>query len=71
MAKQYELFESLGNGRKLVFKTFPTFDQAWQELKQMQPVSMELDEDHAECADAYTKDGRILAIQPVGFKIDN
>lgn len=50
-----------------VLATLPTFAEAKTRVIGMGCAFMEDDADYADCADAYLNDGRIIAIQPVGF----
>lgn len=44
-----------------------TFEAAKMKVKAMGVVMITDDADNADCADAYLKDGRCVAIQPKGF----
>ncbi len=46
-----------------------TFAEAWAYVEAMNPLCLEADPDHADCADAFLADGRILTIQPHDFRI--
>jgi hypothetical protein len=64
----FEVIENHGIRREVV-ATADTFAAAKEKVNAMGVEFMEDDADHADCADAYTKSGRILAIQPKGFKL--
>lgn len=51
------------------FATFNTFEEAKARVEAMGVVFMEDDADHPNCADAFMTDGRVIAIQPVDFKL--
>lgn len=55
--------------RRTVIATAATFAEAKVKVEAMGVAFMEDDADHADCADAYLNDGRIIAIQPEGFKL--
>jgi hypothetical protein len=55
--------------RRTVIATAPDFAAAKAKVEAMGVAYMEDDADHADCADAYTNDGRVIAIQPEGFKL--
>jgi len=64
-----EIIETNMNGRHTILATVATFAEAKNAVNEMNPAFMEDDSDHHDCADAYMRDGRVLAIQPVGFKV--
>lgn len=64
-----EVYESNSLGRRSQIATAPTFAEAKALVVAMGVAFMEDDEDHADCADAYLNDGRIVSIQPVGFTL--
>lgn len=55
--------------RRTVISTAANFAAAKAQVEAMGVAFMDDDADHADCADAYLNDGRIIAIQPVGFKL--
>lgn len=55
--------------RRNVIKTAPTFETAIDALCEMGVAFMEEDADYPDCADALLNDGRIVVIEPVGFKL--
>ncbi len=64
-----EIFETNSLGRRTQVATAPDFIAAKALVEAMGVAFMEDDEDHTDCADAYLNDGRIVAIQPVGFTL--
>lgn len=64
-----EIFETNSLGRRSQIATAPTFAEAKAKVEAMGVAFMEDDADHTDCADAYLNDGRIVAIQPVGFTL--
>ena len=65
----FEIIESTGLHRRTVIATLPTFEEAKAKVETMGVAFMEDDEDYPGCADVLLNDARLLAIQPVGFKI--
>ena len=59
---------AVGN-RYAVLKTFDTFAEAAEYVQSLKPVCFEPDADYPDCGDAILQDGRLLAIQPEGFKL--
>lgn len=57
------------NGRNVELMKVETFEDAKDYVHTLNPVCFEYDVDHKDCADAYLKDGRVLCIQPEGFKL--
>jgi hypothetical protein len=55
-------------GRKVIAGA-PTLRDAKVIVEAMGVVFMETDNDYPNCADAFLTDGRVVAIQPVGFKL--
>jgi hypothetical protein len=55
--------------RRNVIATAETFTDAKAKVIAMGVAFMEDDTDHADCADAYLIDGRIIAIQPEGLVV--
>ncbi len=55
--------------RRTVVATFDTFTQAESYVLGLGVIAYELDRQYPGCADAYTKAGTVLAIQPKGFKL--
>ena len=64
-----EIFETNSLGRRTQVATAPDFAAAKALVEAMGVAFMEDDEDHPDCDDAYLNDGRIVAIQPVGFTL--
>lgn len=56
--------------RPTVIATAPTFAEAKAKVLAMGCAFMEDDTDHTDCADAYLNDGRVIAIQPEGFTME-
>lgn len=46
-----------------------TFADAKAKVEAMGVAFLEDDADHADCADAFMNDGRLITIQPVDFKM--
>lgn len=65
----FEIIENGMNGRRAVIATAESFDAAKAAVVAMGVSYMEDDADYAGCADAYLNDGRVVAVQPVGFKV--
>lgn len=65
----FEIYESPNPERRHIIATVPTFAEAKNKVEAMGVAFMEDDPDYEGCVDAYTKDGRVISIQPVGFKI--
>lgn len=65
----FEIIESGMNGRRKVIATTDTFAAAKAKVEAMGVSFMEDDADYEGCADAYMTDGRVIAIQPEGFKL--
>jgi len=63
-----EVFESSPRGRNVIL-TAETFEEAKAQVESMGVVLMEDDSDYVDCADAFLIDGRVVAIQPVGFTL--
>lgn len=63
----FNIFES--GIRRAPIATAETFEAAKAKVVAMGVAFMEDDADHAGCADAYTNDGRVIAIQPEGFTL--
>lgn len=59
----------IGNGRVNVIATRETFAEAKAHVESLGVTHMEDDADYTDCADALLNDGRVVAIQPVGFKL--
>lgn len=64
----HEIIENNMMGRRTVIATAESFIAAKEAVVAMGVAFMEDDADYPECADAYLNDGRVLAIQPTGFK---
>ncbi len=65
----FEIIETSMNNRRATIATVDTFEVAKAHVEAMGVSFMEDDTDHPNCADAFLTDGRIIAIQPVGFKV--
>jgi hypothetical protein len=65
----FEIIETGMNGRRKAIGTSCTFAGAKEQVNAMGVVYMEDDSDHEECADAFLSDGRVIAIQPEGFRL--
>lgn len=64
-----QVLEAVGvSNRYAVIKTCASFDEAVAYVEGLNPICFEKDADYPNCADAFLRDGRILAIQPEGFK---
>lgn len=61
----------INNGRVNVLATRETFEDAKAFVRSINVgvCHMEDDGDYPNCADAFLNDGRVIAIQPVGFKL--
>lgn len=65
-----QVLEAVGIGcRYAVIETKATFEEAKAYVETLGVVLMEDDADYVNCADAFLKDGRIIVIQPEGFKL--
>lgn len=64
----YEIIEVNMNARRTVIATAASFEDA-KKLIADKAAFMEDDADFPDCADAFLKDGRVVAIQPVGFSL--
>lgn len=53
---------------RTVLGTYASFADAKAYVEALGVVFMEDDASYSNCADAFLKDGRIIAIQPEGFK---
>lgn len=62
------IYESNMTRRTLIAQE-PTFAEAKARVERMGVAFMEDDSEYVDCADAYTNDGRIIAIQPDGFTL--
>lgn len=51
------------------FDTADSFEAARAKVEAMGSAFMEIDADYPDCADALLNDGRVISIQPVGFKL--
>lgn len=65
----FEVTEITTTGRREVLATESSFIAAKNKVEEMGVLFMEDDADYPGCADAYLKGGRVVAIQPVGFKL--
>ncbi len=65
----HEVVEISSTGRRDVLATAPSFIAAKNAVEAMGVLHMEDDADYPGCADAYITGGRVVAIQPVGFKV--
>lgn len=66
----HQIIETGMNGRRVEIATAPTFEEAKVKVEAMGASFMEDDEDFPGCADAFLSDGRVIAIQPEGFKVE-
>jgi len=66
----YEVYESTMYS-KTVLATAPSFAEAKAAVEAMGVAFMEDDADYPQCADAFLNDGRVVAIQPIGFKLSD
>jgi hypothetical protein len=65
----FEIIESPTPTQRNTIATAETFEEAKAKVEAMGVVLLEDDADYPGCADAYTTDGRVLAIQPEGFTL--
>ncbi len=65
----YEIIETNMHGRRKVLATAADFTAAKGAVDAMGVAFMEDDSTYPGCADAYLSDGRVIAIQPEGFKL--
>jgi hypothetical protein len=65
---QSEISEVHLHGRTVIAKV-DTFEAAREHVAALGVVMLEDDADHPGCADALLTDGRLIAIQPVGFRL--
>ena len=63
------VIESPTPRQRITIATAETFIEAKALVSAMGVVFMEDDPDYDNCADAFLNDGRVLAIQPVGFTL--
>lgn len=56
-------------GRAAVLRTFDDFAAACAYVVGLGCWAFEPDADHPGCADAFTRSGLVIAIQPKGFKL--
>ena len=62
----YQTFERDTGGNRRVHAQHDTFAAAWQALRERSNVvCAEIDQDNAECADAFLSNGIVLSIEPV------
>jgi hypothetical protein len=61
----FEVIEGYVN----ILATKPTFADAKAYVESLGVAHMEDDPNYVDCADALLTDGRVVAIQPVGFKL--
>lgn len=64
------IIENNGHRRTIV-ATVTTFAEGLNKLNAMEPLFLEEDSHYRYCADAYMRDGRVLALQPIGFDIND
>jgi hypothetical protein len=71
-----QIFETIGTSRRVIDtihnnpdSNISAFAAAKARVAAMGVSFMEDDVDYIDCADAFMTDGRILAIQPVGFTL--
>ena len=62
----YQTYElDINHGRR-VHVRHDTFAEAWQALRERSNVVLaQIDQDNAECADAFLSNGIVLSIEPV------
>ena len=61
----FVMMEVFRAGRPTILKEYPTFDDAFTELKARPDfVFGEADADNPGCADAFLSDGRLIVIEP-------
>lgn len=67
----FEVLESvdINPSRLAVIASKPSFNEAIAYVEKLGAIMIEVDADYQGCADAFLKDGRIIAIQPEGFKL--
>lgn len=65
----FEIIETHNSGRREVIATASSFVEAKNKVQAMGVLFMEDDSDYPDCADAYLNGGRVVAIQPEGFKV--
>lgn len=65
----FEITEIHMTGRREVIATLPSFLAAKNAVENMGVLFIEDDSDYPGCADAFLIGGRVVAIQPVGFKL--
>jgi len=65
---QTEISEVHLHGRTVIVKVV-TFEAAKAHVVALGVVMLEDDADYPGCADALLTDGRVIAIQPVGFRL--
>jgi hypothetical protein len=65
----FEITEITLTGHREVLATAASFIAAKNKVEEMGVLHMEDDSDYPDCADAYLEGGRVVAIQPVGFKV--
>lgn len=65
----FEVIEAGFNGYKKMHVIKPSFADAKAYVESLGVSYMEDDADYEGCADALLTDGRVVAIQPVGFKL--
>jgi len=66
----FEITEIHMNGRREIVATATSFIEAKNKVEAMGVLFMEDDSDYPGCADAYLNGGRVVAIQPKGFKLN-
>lgn len=64
-----EIIERPTPCQRKVIATAATFAEAKATVEFLGVAFMEDDSDYPDCADALLLDGRVVAIQPVGFKV--
>jgi hypothetical protein len=65
----YEVIEII-NARPYVRYMVVSLEAAQKKLEEIGVAFMEVDSDYPTCADAFMLDGRVLSIQPRGFKLN-
>ena len=65
----FEVFERDSRLKKNVLANRASFEAAKDFVSSLGVVMLEDDKDYPGCADAFLNDGRVVAVQPVGFKV--
>jgi hypothetical protein len=56
--------EAFGINRRSLRAAFDTFSEACAYVEALKPIAFEIDEENANCADAYMPGGMIYIIEP-------